>query len=130
MKATPPPVTARPSRITDPPLPWELPQRRERSGKRALSGRARRTRRRELSGERRKARRDDYGDARGERTPHAGRVLLPMRLPAHRATTANLQAIYPFIVETGLGSDGVYIGRETGSGASFVYDPWHSTSSR
>ena len=125
MNATPPPVTARPSRITDPPLPWELPQRRERSGKRALSGRARRTRRRELSRERRKARRDDYGDARGERRPHAGRVLLPIRLPAHRATTANLQAIYPFIVETGLGSDGVYIGRETGSGASFVYDPWH-----
>ena len=48
-----------------------------------------------------------------------------MRLPAHRATTANLQAVYPFIVETGLGSDGVYVGRETGSGASFVYDPWH-----
>jgi hypothetical protein len=52
-------------------------------------------------------------------------VLLPMSLPVHRATTANLQAIYPFIVETGLGSEGVYIGRETGSGASFVYDPWH-----
>ena len=48
-----------------------------------------------------------------------------MRLPTHRATTANLQALYPFIVETGLGSEGVYVGRETGSGASFVYDPWH-----
>jgi type IV secretory pathway VirB4 component len=47
-----------------------------------------------------------------------------MRLPAHRATTANLQAVYPFVVETGLGADGVYVGRETGSGASFVYDPW------
>jgi type IV secretory pathway VirB4 component len=33
--------------------------------------------------------------------------------------------VYPFIVETGLGSDGVFIGREVGSGASFVYDPWH-----
>jgi type IV secretory pathway VirB4 component len=66
-----------------------------------------------------------FGPRRGERRPHAGRVLLRMRLPAHRATTANLQAIYPFVVETGLGSDGVYIGRETGSGASFVYDPWH-----
>jgi type IV secretory pathway VirB4 component len=52
-------------------------------------------------------------------------VLFRMQLPAHRATTANLQAAYPFIVETGLGCDGVYIGRETGSGASFVYDPWH-----
>ena len=48
-----------------------------------------------------------------------------MRLPTHRATTANLQALYPFVVETGLGSEGVYVGRETGSGASFVYDPWH-----
>ena len=66
-----------------------------------------------------------YTPARGDRRQHSGRVLLPMRLPVHRATTANLQAIYPFIVETGLGSDGVYIGRETGSGASFVYDPWH-----
>jgi type IV secretory pathway VirB4 component len=74
-------------------------------------------------------RRTQAGDARAgarrDRRPHAGRALLPMRLPAHRATTANLQAVYPFIVETGMGSDGVYIGRETGSGASFVYDPWH-----
>lgn len=60
-----------------------------------------------------------------KRRPHSGRMLFPSRLPTHRATTANLQAIYPFVVETGLGSDGVYIGRETGSGASFVYDPWH-----
>ncbi|WP_420819092.1 ATP-binding protein [Nocardioides iriomotensis] len=27
-------------------------------------------------------------------------------------------------METGLGSEGCYVGRETGSGASFVYDPW------
>jgi type IV secretory pathway VirB4 component len=48
-----------------------------------------------------------------------------MRLPSHRVTTANLQALYPFVVETGLGAEGCYIGREAGSGASFVYDPWH-----
>jgi hypothetical protein len=53
-----------------------------------------------------------------------------MRLPGYRATTANLQAVYPFIVESGLGSDGVYIGRETGSGASFVYDPVFSDAGR
>lgn len=125
MSGEPPNVTARPSRITDDPLPWERRNRPTRSGERALAGRARRTRRRELARERREAEQADYSPARGDRRKHSGRVLLPMRLPVHRATTANLQAIYPFIVETGLGSDGVYIGREAGSGASFVYDPWH-----
>ena len=125
MNGEPPNLTARPSRITDDPLPWERPARPTRTRKRALTDRARRDRRRELSRERRESERADFTPARGDRRPHAGRVLLPMRLPVHRATTANLQAIYPFIVETGLGSEGVYIGRETGSGASFVYDPWH-----
>ncbi|QWC86877.1 ATP-binding protein [Nocardioidaceae bacterium] len=48
-----------------------------------------------------------------------------MRLPFHRGTTANLQAAYPFVVESGLGSEGAYVGREVGSGTSFVFDPWH-----
>jgi type IV secretory pathway VirB4 component len=43
--------------------------------------------------------------------------------PAHRATTAHLQALYPFLAEGGLGSRGVYIGRDLFGGA-FVYDPW------
>lgn len=42
---------------------------------------------------------------------------------AHRATTAHLQALYPFLAEGGLGSRGVYIGRDLFGGA-FVYDPW------
>ena len=62
--------------------------------------------------------------ARGARRRHAGRVLLPLQLPAHRATTLNLQALFPFVVESGLGSAGVYVGRHTGSNASFVFDPW------
>jgi type IV secretory pathway VirB4 component len=45
------------------------------------------------------------------------------RWPAHRITTAHLQAAYPFVAEGGLGSRGVYIGRDL-YGASFVYDPW------
>lgn len=45
-------------------------------------------------------------------------------MPAHRATTRNLQAIYPFIVDSALSSHGVYIGRQAGSDASFVFDPW------
>jgi hypothetical protein len=119
-------LTARPSRITDGPPPWERPARAsgQRRGTRKKQ-RDRRTERRTLDRERRTVERDDHVATRGERRAHAGRVLFRMQLPVHRATTANLQAAFPFIVETGLGSDGTYIGRETGSGASFVYDPWH-----
>jgi hypothetical protein len=42
---------------------------------------------------------------------------------AHRATTAHLQALYPFIAEGGLGERGAYVGRNLFGGA-FVYDPW------
>ena len=122
MTWTPPELTSRPARITDEPAPWEAQKSRSKT---------KRTRSRRHAGDkvtreqRRAEARADFSPARGEHRPHSGRVLLPMRLPAHRATTANLQALYPFIVETGLGADGTYIGREAGSGASFVYDPWH-----
>ena len=43
--------------------------------------------------------------------------------PGHRATTAHLQAAYPFVAEGGLGGRGVYIGRDV-YGGSFCYDPW------
>lgn len=43
--------------------------------------------------------------------------------PSHRATTAHLQAIYPFVAEGGLGERGVYIGRDLFGGA-FTYDAW------
>jgi type IV secretory pathway VirB4 component len=43
--------------------------------------------------------------------------------PGHRATTASVQAIYPFVTEAGLGSSGVYLGRDL-YGGSFVYDPF------
>lgn len=46
-----------------------------------------------------------------------------MPRPAHRATTANLQALYPFMAGQGLGSDATYIGHELHGGA-FCYDPW------
>jgi type IV secretory pathway VirB4 component len=42
---------------------------------------------------------------------------------AHRATTAHLQAVYPFVAEAGLGDRGVYIGRDLFGGA-FTYDAW------
>lgn len=43
--------------------------------------------------------------------------------PGHRATTATLQAIYPFAAQSGLGGRGVYIGRDL-YGGSFAYDPF------
>lgn len=44
-------------------------------------------------------------------------------VPPHRATTANLQAVYPFISGGGLGAEGVYIGRDL-FGSAFAYDPF------
>ncbi|MEM9130844.1 MAG: ATP-binding protein [Actinomycetota bacterium] len=43
--------------------------------------------------------------------------------PAHHATTAHLQALYPFQSPAGLGGRGCYIGQEV-LGGSFCYDPW------
>lgn len=43
--------------------------------------------------------------------------------PAHRLTTAHVQAAYPFVAGRGLGGRGTYIG-EAGGGASFCYDPF------
>ena len=42
---------------------------------------------------------------------------------AHRATTAHLQAAYPFVAEGGLPCGQVYVGRDL-YGSSFCYDPW------
>jgi hypothetical protein len=42
---------------------------------------------------------------------------------AHRATTAHLQALYPFVAEGGFVDRGAYIGRNL-FGGGFVYDPW------
>jgi AAA-like domain len=43
--------------------------------------------------------------------------------PSHRATTAHLQSIYPFVCEGGLGPGGTLIGRDM-FGGSFCFDPW------
>ena len=59
----------------------------------------------------------------GERRPEALRAL-PLRIPAHRATSAVLAHAYPFLAEGGLGSDGVYVGTDVFSGGAFTHDPW------
>jgi hypothetical protein len=43
--------------------------------------------------------------------------------PPHRATTAHLQALYPFVSEGGLGYPGPLIGQDL-LGGSFCFDPW------
>lgn len=43
--------------------------------------------------------------------------------PAHQATTAQLQALYPFLTQVGLGDEGAYMGRDRFGGA-FCFDPW------
>ena len=52
-----------------------------------------------------------------------GWMARPAERSAHQVSTAHFQAAYPAIAEPGLGSRGVYIGRDL-HGGSFVYDPW------
>ncbi len=48
-----------------------------------------------------------------------------LRLPRHRATTAQVCSAYPFQAEAGLGPRGVYLGTDVLSGgAGFAYDPF------
>jgi type IV secretory pathway VirB4 component len=49
--------------------------------------------------------------------------LTSVERPAHRCTTRHAQAIYPFMSAGGLGSRGVFVGRDAAGGA-FCYDPW------
>jgi hypothetical protein len=57
----------------------------------------------------------------GEKRPWAGRTTHGLKLRKHRATTANLSHVYPFLADGGLGASGVYVGRDSYSGASFCY---------
>lgn len=58
--------------------------------------------------------------------PGAAALRTPgrFRLPRHQDTSATLSGAYPFLAEGGLGSQGVFVGQDLYSGASFVYDPW------
>ena len=44
--------------------------------------------------------------------------------PPHRATTAHLQAVYPFMSDIGLSEEGPFIGRDLLGGGPFCFDPW------
>jgi hypothetical protein len=53
----------------------------------------------------------------------ARRAVRPAERPGHLATTAHIQAAYPFVAQAGLGSRGVLIGRDV-YGGPFAIDPW------
>jgi hypothetical protein len=60
----------------------------------------------------------------GEPGPAALRTPGRFRLPRHQDTSATLAGAYPFLAEGGLGADGIFVGQDLFSGASFAYDPW------
>lgn len=47
-----------------------------------------------------------------------------LRLPEHRVTTAVACGAYPFLAEGGLGSDGIYVGRDMHAEGAFCFDPF------
>lgn len=74
--------------------------------------------------ERAERRARQYLPAAGEPGQAALRNPGRFRLPRHQDTSATLAGAYPFLAEGGLGADGMFIGQDLYSGASFVYDPW------
>ena len=51
------------------------------------------------------------------------RTWLPLRLPSHRASSATLAGVYPFLASTPL-DRGVYVGTDAFTGSAFCFDPW------
>jgi len=65
-----------------------------------------------------------YLPKHGEFGGDALRSYRGLRVEPHRATSEVVAGAYPFLAESGLGSEGVLIGQDAWSGAGFVYDPW------
>ncbi|MEX2328675.1 MAG: hypothetical protein WD575_03005, partial [Nitriliruptoraceae bacterium] len=64
------------------------------------------------------------GGPRGQRRPFAGRTLWEARLEPFEASTASLEAVFPF--QTGSATDadqGIVIGTSP-TGGTFCWDPW------
>ena len=63
---------------------------------------------------------------RGRRLPSRParwRTWLPLRLPAHRASSATLAGAYPFLASAPL-DRGAYVGTDAFTGGAFCFDPW------
>jgi hypothetical protein len=93
-----------------------------------ISGADRVAQREDASRARRQLRDDALAAAYLPRSGEAGadalRSYRPLKVEPHRATSEVLAGAYPFLAESGLGSQGILIGQDAWSGAGFVYDPW------
>jgi hypothetical protein len=78
----------------------------------------------QIEAERAERRAASYLPANGEPGLAALRCYRRLALPPHRATSEVLGGAYPFLAEAGLGTDGLLIGPDAWSGASFCFDPW------
>lgn len=67
-------------------------------------------------------RRSEGGVVFRTRVPRWG-TWLPLRVPAHRASSATLAGAYPFLTSTPCDT-GVYVGIDALTGGPFCYDPW------
>jgi hypothetical protein len=65
-----------------------------------------------------------YLPRNGEDGGDALRTYRALKVEPHNATSEVLAGAYPFLAESGLGSQGILIGQDAWSGAGFVYDPW------
>ncbi|MDJ1370290.1 ATP-binding protein [Gulosibacter molinativorax] len=74
--------------------------------------------------EREEARSTQYLPRAGDPGPAALRSWGRFNVPTHQDTSAALAGAYPFLAEGGLGSEGVFVGQDLYSAASFVFDPW------
>jgi hypothetical protein len=95
-------------------------RRIETAARRAVLG----AKRAQVEAERAERQAASYLPALGESGPAALRCYRKLALPPHRATSEILGAAYPFLAEAGLGTDGLLIGSDAWSGASFCFDPW------
>ena len=77
-----------------------------------------------VAAERAEARATHYLPRAGEPGPAALRSWRKFRVPTHQDTSAALAGAYAFLAVGGLGSEGVFVGQDLYSSASFVFDPW------
>lgn len=66
----------------------------------------------------------DFLPALGEAGPRKGRQFSEARIEFLRTTTKILRTAYPFVVEEGLGPQGMVIGRDAVSASAFCFDPF------
>lgn len=58
------------------------------------------------------------------RSAPSGRQIRGLALPPHRASTRDLQAIYPWMADAGLPATGQLVGHNLLGGGTFAHDPW------